>query len=71
MEIFYHKMIPKPDKPKHVGNSYRPISLEPTCEKLFEKLILKRLNLIASEEKNNTGYPVWISILLFHNSPDL
>jgi hypothetical protein len=44
-------MIPKPDKPKHIVNSYRPINILPKCGKLFEKLLLKRLYPILSEKK--------------------
>lgn len=36
-------LIPKPNKPKHLSKSYRPISLLPVLGKLFEKFLLKRL----------------------------
>lgn len=42
-------MIPKPGKPPHEVTSYRPISLLPIMSKLFEKLLLKRLNPIIEE----------------------
>jgi retron-type reverse transcriptase len=37
------KMILKPGKSPHHPSSYRPISLLPTCSKLFEKLFLFRI----------------------------
>ena len=37
-------MIPKPGKPPHEPNSYRPISLLPITGKLFERLFLKRIS---------------------------
>ena len=36
-------MIPKPVKPLNDKASYRSISLLPTTEKLFEKLLLNKL----------------------------
>jgi hypothetical protein len=36
-------MIPKPSKPPHSATSYRPISLLPLMSKLFERLLLKLL----------------------------
>jgi len=36
-------MIHKPDKPPEKVSSYRPISLLPTISKIFEKLLLKRI----------------------------
>lgn len=44
-------MIPKPGKPPTEVSSYRPISLLPIISKLFEKLLLSRMNPhIAQEE---------------------
>jgi len=37
-------MIPKPGKPPHEPTSYRPISLLPIISKLFERLLLQRIN---------------------------
>lgn len=37
-------VVPKPGKPSHLASSYRPISLLPTASKVYEKLLLKRLN---------------------------
>ena len=42
-------VVPKPGKPPNVTSSYRPISLLPLVSKLFEKVILKRLNPILDE----------------------
>lgn len=42
-------LIPKPNKPKHLSTSYRPISLLPVLGKLFEKTLLKRLRPILQE----------------------
>jgi len=36
-------LVPKPNKPKHLSSSYRPISLLPVLGKLFEEALLKRL----------------------------
>lgn len=44
-------MILKPGKPPHIASSYRPISLLPVISKLFEKLLLKRMQPII-ERKN-------------------
>lgn len=44
-------MIPKPGKPPHITSSYRPISLLPTMSKLFEKLLLRRLQPIIVNKK--------------------
>lgn len=44
-------MIPKPNKPKHIVDPYRSISLLPTCGKLLKKLLLKRQFPIVSEKK--------------------
>lgn len=37
-------MIPKPGKPPNETTSYRPISLLPVLSKVFEKLLVKRIN---------------------------
>jgi len=37
-------MIPKPGKPPHEPTSYRPISPSPITSKLFERLLLQRIN---------------------------
>lgn len=42
-------VILKPGKPPNEASSYRPISLLPIVSKLFEKLILKRLNPIIDD----------------------
>jgi len=42
-------VIAKPEKPKHLVTSYRPISLLLTLGKLFEKLLLKRIAPIIKE----------------------
>jgi hypothetical protein len=42
-------MISKPNKPKHLIGSYRPISLLPTFAKLFEKLIQHRITPIIDQ----------------------
>jgi hypothetical protein len=42
-------MISKPNKPKHLISSHRPISLLPTFVKLFEKLILHRITSIIDQ----------------------
>ncbi|KAL4121623.1 hypothetical protein QTP88_014097 [Uroleucon formosanum] len=42
-------MISKPNKPKHLTSSYRPISLLPTFAKLFEKLILHRISPLVDQ----------------------
>ena len=44
-------LISKPEKSKHLVTSYRPISLLPRLEKLFEKLLLKRIIPIIKEKK--------------------
>jgi len=43
-------MIPKPGKPPHEAALYRPTSLLPVMSKLFEKLLLKRLEPITERE---------------------
>lgn len=49
-------MIPKPGKPDHLINSYRPISLIPTFSKLFEKLFKSRLVSIVSIPNHQFGF---------------
>lgn len=44
-------MILKPGKDAETVDSYRPISLLPTLSKVFEKLLLKRLNPIIEDKK--------------------
>lgn len=44
-------MIPKPGKSPHEVTSYRPISLLPVLSKLFEKILVRRLNPII-EHRN-------------------
>jgi hypothetical protein len=44
-------VIPKPGKPLNEVSSYRPISLLPVVSKVFEKLFLKRLQLIIDEKE--------------------
>lgn len=44
-------VIPKPGKPPTEVASYRPISLLPTLSKVFERLLLKRLNKIINVRK--------------------
>ena len=44
-------MIPKPGKSPHEVTSYRPISLLPIMSKLFEKLLLKRLEIIIEKKQ--------------------
>lgn len=44
-------MLLKPGKPPHAITSYRPISLLPILSKVFEKLLLKRLQPILDEMK--------------------
>jgi len=39
-------MIQKPSKPAELAESYRSISLLPVLPKLFEKLLLSRINII-------------------------
>ena len=43
-------MIPKPGKLPHDVTSYRLISLLPVLSKLFEKILIKRLNLIIERK---------------------
>lgn len=44
-------MINKPNKPQNEVSSYRPISLLPILSKVFEKILLKRLKPILTEEE--------------------
>ncbi|VVC37621.1 Reverse transcriptase domain [Cinara cedri] len=44
-------MLLKPEKPPEQASSYRPISLLPCMSKLFEKLLLKRLNPIIEAKQ--------------------
>jgi len=39
-------MIQKPGKPAELPESYRPVSLFPVLSKLFQKLLLSRINII-------------------------
>lgn len=43
-------MISKPNKPKHLTSSYRPISFLPKFAKLFEKLILHRISPLIDQQ---------------------
>jgi hypothetical protein len=43
-------VIPKPGKPLHEASSYRPISLLSIVSKVFEKLLLKRLQPIIDSQ---------------------
>lgn len=43
-------VIPKPGKPPNELTSYRPISLLPIISKVFEKLFLKRLQVLIDED---------------------
>jgi hypothetical protein len=45
-------MIPRPGKPPNEVTSHRPISLLPVVSKLFEKLLLKRLEIIIEKKEN-------------------
>ena len=42
-------LIPKPGKPAELVSSYRPISLLPVLSKLFERVLLKRINKIIKQ----------------------
>lgn len=44
-------MILKPDKPSYQASSYRPISLLPVLSKVFEKVLLSRINIIIERQK--------------------
>jgi len=44
-------LVPKPNKPKHLSSSYRPISLLPVLGKLFEMALLKRLRHILQNNQ--------------------
>lgn len=44
-------MIQKPGKPPHEASSYRPISLLPILSKVFEKLLILRMNPIIENKK--------------------
>lgn len=43
-------LIPKPGKPLNNVNSYRPISLISNLSKIFEKIVLERLNLCIQKD---------------------
>ena len=43
--------IPKVGKPRHLGSSYRPISLLPVCSKILEKIIHSRLYAFMDKKK--------------------
>lgn len=49
-------MVPKPGKPPHEPASYRPISLLPVLSKLFEKLLVKRLNQLIADRNHQFGF---------------
>jgi len=53
-------MIPKPNKDPKVPSNHRPIRFLNTMEKLFEKLLLSRLNENTHCDKNQTR-AVWVS----------
>jgi len=63
--------ILKPGKPPKHPSSYRPISLLPVLGKILEKILLKRLSHITTENKNipNTQLPIWLSHKPLHNPP--
>jgi len=44
-------MIQKPGKPVELAESYRPISLLFVLSKLFEKLLLSRINIIMENHE--------------------
>jgi len=44
-------MIQKSGKPAELTESYRPISLLPVLSKLFEKLLLSRINIIMENHE--------------------
>lgn len=60
--IVFHK----PGKPKNDVKSYRPISLLPTLSKVFEKIILTRLNTFL--EENNTIPQFQFGFKKFHSA---
>lgn len=43
----------KPNRPQNEADSYRPISLLPILEKIYEKMLLKRINYSISQSQQN------------------
>ena len=48
--------LPKPNKDKNIGKSYRPISLLSNIAKTMERIILKRIHPHLPERKYQHGY---------------
>lgn len=49
-------MIPKPGKPTEELTSYRPISLLPVLSKVFEKVFIKKVQVILDNKKIIPNY---------------